>query len=306
MLGLDNSNQYIDWWHESLPDESGASAHSGTLNSIILRPTIMVGLSNYWNITLIQDLGYRWMDWQGDSLTIHHRDEGSDTDFVNAKGGFLGDTRIMAKYLILNDGQGPGTRFFIGGGIVLPSKNTLTSDPFFSNGEQKNKHRHFSISEGVYKGVFETQFYKKGNGKLVFLGGSFSLILPIKKNKYGFMPGTFYDFSTTAFTNPIDKINASPSFNLSLMHNNKSSWNNIKSPNSGSTIVTAGMGLLWNLEKYTFAFNLQKPFFLDGAFSGVSSEVKQIDNRVGALQLSISVRRVLSYTIPWLDPFKNL
>jgi len=67
----------------------------------------------------------------------------------------------MFRYLLYNDGQGSGRRLFFGGGLVFPSKNTITSDPFFLNGEDKTKHRHFSISEGVQKGVLELQYYKK-------------------------------------------------------------------------------------------------------------------------------------------------
>ena len=114
MLGLDNTNQYIDWWHEALPGSGEGFDHEGTLISMIMRPSITLGLSNYWNLTIIQNIGIRTMRWEGDSVTIHHRNEGSHTDFSNAKGGLLGDSRIMARYLIVNDGRGPGKRWFIG------------------------------------------------------------------------------------------------------------------------------------------------------------------------------------------------
>ena len=86
------------------------------------------------------------MTWDGDSTTIHHRNESSLSNFVNAAGGILGDTRVLFRYLLFNDGQGAGKRVFFGGGFILPSKNTLTSDPFCLSGEEVVEHRHFSLS----------------------------------------------------------------------------------------------------------------------------------------------------------------
>ena len=144
MLTVDNLNQYIDWWHEVLPGSGETFDHEGSLTSVVFSPALTIGLSNYWNVSLSQIIGNRTMVWEGDTTTIHHRDEGSHTNFINAVGGFLGDTRLLFRYLFYNDGQGAGKRFFIGGGLVLPSKNTITSDPFFLNGEEKSDHRHFA------------------------------------------------------------------------------------------------------------------------------------------------------------------
>ena len=63
MLSLDNANQYIDWWHEALPDSDEGFDHSGTLTSIMISPSITIGLSNYWNVTITQILGNRSMTW---------------------------------------------------------------------------------------------------------------------------------------------------------------------------------------------------------------------------------------------------
>ena len=172
MFGLDNMNQYIDWWHEALPGLEEGFDHEGTLTSIIFTPTLTVGLSNYWNLTISQSLGNRIMTWDGDATTIHHRDEGTSSNFDNAEGGLLGDTKFMSRYLIINDGRGAGKRWFLGGGLVIPSKNTLTSDPFFLTGEEKTVHRHFSMSEGVYKGVLEMQYFQKQRANPACMGGT--------------------------------------------------------------------------------------------------------------------------------------
>ena len=82
------------------------------------------------------------MTWDDDdNVTIHHRDEGSDTDFINknseiqANGGLLGDSRILVRFIALNAGKGSGLRLFLGGGIGIPSKNTLTSSPLIKDVE---------------------------------------------------------------------------------------------------------------------------------------------------------------------------
>ena len=137
MFAVDNINQYVDWWHEALPGSGEGFDHEGTLTSTIVVPKITIGLSNYWNLTLSQTIGNRYMNWNGDAKTIHHRDEGTNSDFLNALGGYFGDTKIIARYLLFNDGVGAGKRFFIGGGLNIPSKATLTSDPYFLNEEEK-------------------------------------------------------------------------------------------------------------------------------------------------------------------------
>ena len=126
MFGLDNTAQYIDWWHEALPGSGEGFDHKGTLTSLTTTPTLTIGLSNYLNMTIGQTLGNRYMTWDSDTTTIHHRDEGTDSGFSNAVGGWLGDSKILFRYLIFNDGDGPGKRWFLGAGLVIPSKNTLT------------------------------------------------------------------------------------------------------------------------------------------------------------------------------------
>ena len=45
-------------------------------------------------------------------------------------------------------------------------------------------------------------------------------------------------------------------------------WNGIEAPNSISTLVIPGIGGLWSLGFATLSVNIQKPIFIDGAFSG--------------------------------------
>jgi hypothetical protein len=186
---------------------------------------------------------------------------------------------------------------------VIPSKNTLTSDPFFLRKKEKTDHRHFSLSEGVYKSVLEMQFFMKKITNPIFMGGTLMAKLPLNKNEYGFKSARRYDLSLTIFSKKIPKLNASPSGSMIARHTTTAFWNGIEAPNSRSTVVTVGGGLLWNVARGGVSLNIQKPFFVDGAFSGIEGEM---DQRVGAWQLSISYRKTLNYVIPWLDPLKGL
>ncbi|MGY8764084.1 MAG: hypothetical protein ACKVLE_05030 [Fidelibacterota bacterium] len=301
MFGLDNSNQYIDWWHEALPDTGEGFDHEGTLTSVILSPTITIGLSNYWNFTLGQSIGNRTMTWDGDATTIHHRDEGTDEDYFNAIGGYLGDTKLMLRYLVFNDGQGPGKRLFLGGGFILPSKNSLSSDPFFLSGSEKTDHRHFALSEGIYKGCFEIQLFKKKMTNPVFMGGTIYVEKALAENDYGFKASDIYDLSLTAFSKKIPTIGGSLGANIITRHTTKAYWNQFEAPNSRATVVTVGVGGLWDLAAGGVSLNIQKPFFIKGAFSGIEGEQGQ---RVDVWQVSLSYRRLLDFVIPWLDPLK--
>ena len=304
MFGLDNVNQYIDWWHDALPGPGEGFDHEGTLTSVVFTPTLTIGLSNYWNFTLGQSIGNRIMTWDGDTTTIHHRDEGTNSDFKNAEGGMLGDTRFVFRYLAFNDGQGAGKRWFLGSGLVIPSKNALTSAPFFLSGEEKKaEHRHFSMSEGVYKGILEMQYFKKQMTNPVFMGGTIMAELPINKNTYGYKASQLYSLSLTVFSKLIPKIKGSLGGSMIAQHTTEAYWNGLAAPNSSATVITVGGGVLWNTTIGGVGVNIQKPFFMGGTFSGTESKV---DQRVGAWQVSLSYRRLLNFMIPWIDPLKNI
>ena len=123
MVGTDINYQFIDWEHD--PTENEDFHHFGTLSSIVMIPKITIGLHDYWNLSVSQVFGRRTMSWGQDTTSIHHRDESSDSNFINAHGGIIGDSRIMLRFLALNAGRGTGIRFFMGGGMVIPSNNTI-------------------------------------------------------------------------------------------------------------------------------------------------------------------------------------
>jgi len=304
MVGADINYQFIDWAHDEIegeqePNSSGelVGNHLGTLSAYIVNPSITIGLSDYWNFTFSQVIGKRHMTWENDKQSAHHRDESSDSDFNNAIGGLLGDSRLMFRYLAINAGSGSRKRLFFGGGLVIPSKNTLTSDPFFLSGEDKKEHRHFSMSEGVYKGVIETQYFIKRVTNPVFVGGTFSIVEPLGESDYGFKASRMIDLSFTAFTKKINLINGSAGASLMFRHTSEGFWNGKPAPNSESLLVTPGVGLLLNTKVGVVALNLQRPFFIDGGVSGENSASQEDTN---VWQMSVSFRRILDYSIPWL------
>tara|TARA_B100000989_G_scaffold40819_1_gene25871 strand:+ start:3770 stop:4735 length:966 start_codon:yes stop_codon:yes gene_type:complete len=304
MFGLDNSNEYIDWWHDVLPDSSENFEHKGIMASSVFTPSVTIGLSNYFNISLSQIVGYRHMFWTRNEYSIHHRTEGSAKSFMNAVGGLLGDRKVMVRYLAVNTGQGTGARIFVGGGAVFPSKNTLTSDPYFLNsGGQVEEHRHFSVSDGCYKVIGEMQFYFKRSSDPVFIGGAFLARTPIKENRYGYKSPKTYDLSLTATTKEKPSIKGSFNFNLGLLHTTHGFWNGFKEPNSQATLANFGLGLLKSTNAGVVSLSVLKPFFISGGYSGTDSEV---DSKINAWRLNFGFRRLFDYTIPWLDPFKNL
>ena len=303
MFSSDQMTEYIDWFHGPLKNSEEKFNHKGSLLSFFVEPKFTIGVSNYWNITISQKIGHRQMTWKTKAKSIHHRNEGTSSNFQNALGGFLGDAKISANYLIFNDGQGVGKRFYIGCGLIIPSKNTLTSDPFFLSNEQKTEHRHFSLSEGSYKNTFETQYFIKRNTNPVFIGGVFSITKPIKENQYGFKSSTNYDFSFTGFSKKIKKLNTSIGTNISVQHNTEAFWNGKKAPNSKSTIIVLGGGAAWDFSHNGLTFNIRFPIFLEGGFN---EDIEEINQEIKALQFSVGYRKIFDWTIPWIDPLKDL
>ena len=297
MLTIDNVSAHFDWEHEQI-DENEPFDHKGDLLSYTFSPTLSIGINNYWMFSLTQHFGYRGMGWQVNENSMHHRTENSTTDFINAIGGILGDTHLKLRYLVLNTGSMEGYRFFLGYGLIKPSKNTLTSDPFFLDGTEIDEHRHFKISDGAYKSIYEIQLYKKQPYNPIFYGFSIKTILPMEVNKYGFKPSKYYEFSFTMLSSKINSINGSIGFNFSLLNTTESYWNDIQSPNSKSTMLVTGFSFTKNLSKSSFIIGIQKPFFLEGTLASTNEgDFKQY---VNAIQLSIGYRRILNISIPFL------
>ena len=74
-------------------------------------------------------------------------------------------------------------------------------------------------------------------------------------------------------------------------------WNGIATPNSKSTLVIPGVGAIWSLGFATLSVNVQKPKFINGAFSGGDGGSDEGDE---IWQISIGMRRILDFYIPWL------
>ena len=295
MVGANFNYQFIDWRHDPIADED--FHHLGTLSAVVISPSITIGITDWWNISLSQVLGNRYMIWDADDVSKHHRDEGSESNFDNAIGGYLGDTRIMLRYLALNAGKGPGPRLFVGGGLVAPSKNTLTSDPFFLGEEDiVVDHRHFSMSEGLHKAVFETQYFIKRIRNPVFYGGTFIIEEPLWENDHGFKGSRLIDLSFTASTNQIKPLRTSFSGTLMVRRTEKAYWNGEVAPNSESTLLIPGVGMSWNMKFAAIMLNIQKPIFLQGSVSGGA----YLDEETDVWQISMSMRKILDYYIPWL------
>ena len=79
MLSTNMNMQHIDWSHDPVaPDEN--LEHFGHLNTVLLMPSITVGLSDYWNVNYLQIIGVREMGWGPHEVSVHHRTESSLDD----------------------------------------------------------------------------------------------------------------------------------------------------------------------------------------------------------------------------------
>ena len=279
--------QSIDWEHSELVDEP--FPHFGLLNSNILNIGLTIGLNDYWNVSLSQLLVERCMEWEAPEDSDHHRTECSSSDFINSKGGYLGDTRFNFKYLLTNQGKGPGNRVFIGGGVVIPSNNVLTKSPFLED----LQHRHFALSDGTYKIFTDFQFFKKRMKLPVFWGTTFSVEYPLETSKYGFYPSKVYDLSLMALSGPVNiKTNfikiSSIGLSFSIKHTTEAKWNNVIAPNSESTTYIPGLSILFGSKIGAFGVNIQKPYM-----DNLATNDGGVEQDAEIWQFSISYRKIL-------------
>ena len=283
--GIQSHYTSIDWWHDPVKGEP--FKHSGSLNTFILRPSIVYGISNKYNLTLSSTLGIRSMNWNQSNVSIHHRTESSSSDFHNANGGILGDSKVMIRYLIKNQGMGTGFRIYSGGGITIPSNNQLTSDPYFLNNDEVKEHRHFSLSNGTYNYNIETQIYYKRLSNPTFLGGFIILERPFSESKYGYLPPVNLNIALSMIYKRFDNIDSSMGYGLNILQTGQGYWNGIPAPNTKSTSISPSISFLFGSRFGAIALNLQKPIFIDGAFTSNEGDMDQGSN---IWRFSISLR----------------
>jgi len=296
MLFADLSYQNFDWWHEQIENayQPGTNDledfdHEGLFKNKSLNIGLTIGLNDYWNVTISQLISERCMEWegpvddQGNSLTVHHRSECTSSDFFNgnnqiAFGGYLGDTRVNFKYLLHNQGKGPGNRVFIGGGLMFPTSYTLTESPWNKTTYDHDNnpitpdlytyspHRHFYLSDGVYKMFTEIQYFKKRVKIPVFWGGTLSVNFPLNESDYGFKPSTRYELSLMALSGPLNKVKSnvfmlsSIGFNFTMGYAGPSKWNGVRTPNSEAIMYIPGVSFLFGSKVGSFGINIQKGY----------------------------------------------
>jgi len=338
MINIDMNYQHIIWSHDPLLYED--FVHKGFLNSFTINPKITIGLSERFNFTLSQAIGIREMIWTPSDSSIHHRNENTSTNFrrpydnqIQAKGGIYGDSRIQIKYLYKDAGMKEGARIYFGLGLVIPSKAVLRDDPFKSpaddtpipdedlNGDGlvdnldtwftgEYNHRHFSLSNGVYKSSFEFQLFNKRFSNPIFYGAVFNIDIPISPSKYGYFPGINYSISSSLVLErksySDDKFNILPGgflYGLSFIGIEEASWNDTPTPNSKSMMLVPSIGGIWPTKKGSVSLSIQKPFFVVGRSIMVGIEnntTDELKNKTNVFEIVFGYRRNLGYVIPWL------
>lgn len=276
LLGGNIANQNIDWWHGAL-DSTGE--HDGDLFSSIGDLSFNYGLTDDWNLQVNITGGSRTMNFFG-SPNIHHRNEGRSG---------LANTKMMFRYLVTNRDFGPGDRFFLGFGLSFPSKNILKEDPF-ALGKRGIEHTHFSMSEGVLRGLSELQFFRRTESPLVF-GVVGRLGLPLGPSQYGYLPGTDIDLSGMSYLQGYNFLDAMPFLIMSGQFRSEDYWNGLVRPNSGSTIIQAGAGLVWNIGESLVTFSTQLPILFQAS---MIDESRLVENRTDVWMFSISIRKMFN------------
>ncbi len=271
--------QNIEWWHSEL--EASGGDHEGNLNSSLAEINATYGFSDNWNLSADVMTGNRSMDFYR-AANIHHRDEN--------KIGF-GDTRITLRYLFENTTFGPGQRIFIGGGIVIPSSNTLTENPF-KLGKAGESHTHFNLSEGVVKGHAEFQYFRRTDGS-IFPGGVLKVDVPLETNEYGFKPGIQFSGAMLVYIQTKSFWGGIPFFQLLGQYRNPAIWDGEEAPNSGGSVLQLGGGLTFTKNGYFATVSTRSPVYFNTSVT--SQEEIEVTSKTDVWGGSLSVRK--SFTL---------
>jgi hypothetical protein len=270
--------QNIEWWHSEL--EASGDDHEGNLNSSLAEVNATYGISGNWNLSVDVMTGIRSMDFYRDA-NIHHRDE-------NKKG--MGDTRITLRYLVENTTFGPGQRIFIGGGLVFPSSNSLTENPFALGSEGK-EHSHFNLSEGVVKGHAEFQYFRRSEGS-IFPGGVLKVDVPLETNQYGFKPGVQFSGAALLYFQTKSFWGGIPFFQMLGQYRNPAIWDGEEAPNSGGSVLQLGGGLTFATNGYLLTVSVRTPVYFKASVT--SQEEIEVTSKTDVWGLSLSIRKSFS------------
>ena len=206
----------------------------------------------------------------------HHRDE--------SKVG-IGDLKLVLRYLKSNISFGPGTRLFFGGGIIIPSNNTIKINPY-----QKPtvKHTHFAMSEGVYKLIGEMQYFKRGKGPIV-TGMVSQFVTPLHTNKYSFKPGTEISLTGYCLFQKINLVGGLPQLMLTGTKRSSNKWPDYDG--TGETNLILSGGLMWNRDNNHYSLTIGYPFV---STHDVIKSGENVDGYVHSINITLSARVVLS------------
>jgi hypothetical protein len=233
--------------------------------------------------------GARTLNYEGEP-NDHHRDE-------TRKG--LADSRIILRRILENQIFGPGKKVFLGYGIVIPSANTITDNPFehenSRNGDAK-EHTHFNMSEGVYKFLGEVQYFERGESPFIF-GGVGKLEVPLSPNKYDYLAGSQFNGSLMIYWQTKRWFKGIPYFTVVGQYRTMDYWDGVKAPNSGGTVVQLSSGLVWNLYGgiMTMSFRVPVLFTTNMVGEGASN----IDSKTSVWGVSLSFRKVINLQKLW-------
>ena len=260
--------------------------HKGNLRSKLAEINATFGISDQWNMSVDMMLGNRSMDYYRVE-NIHHRDE--------HKLG-LGDTRVTLRYLFENTTFGPGPRMFLGSGLIIPSKNTLQDDPFLM-GRNGQRHTHFDLGEGVYKGLLEFQYFNRTQGS-IYPGGFLKVVFPLQTNQYGYKPGLQMSSVFIGYLQTKSLFRGVPFVQIIGQYRSVDTWSGLIAPNSEGGVINIGVGLSWSWAGNYLTLSVRGPVYITTSVAG--QEQDKVQSRTDAWGFSFSIRK--SFTLPKFSP----
>ena len=283
----------MHWGHETLgpnsePEGNIPEDHHGDLETFVTHLNTTFALSNKINLDITSSFGNRWMDYEGKNPTIHHRNESTR----DSMGLYMGTT-IIGRYLALNETIGEGKRIFLGLGLVIPSKNTLKSNPYILT-KNLQRHTHFAISDGNLKGVFEFQYFNRKKG-LFFFGSTFRLDKALKINDYGYRTGDNFMYNGFIFLHHQKTLQYFfPYLNLAISHKTKDYWENTKyAENSDGGFANLGIGINKTFDTFKINFTANTTIF--SWITPANDDAKQIDSSLESYFFALTLSKTFSY-----------
>ncbi|MFC1513520.1 transporter [candidate division KSB1 bacterium] len=159
----------------------------------------------------------------------------------------IGDVTVGARWLIKNNTESMGHRFFAGVNISIPTGDSFDVTLFTPEAVSK-PHNHFAIGKGHFTSSVNLEWWHRLEMPILTgVTGSYSF--PLNESDVGLKSGKKFSMSMQATVLKTFILNGYPYFRLNFWHFSPDLWKGNEGKNSGGRFIDGSVAFVFNLSE---------------------------------------------------------